>query len=217
MHRTILAAACLASACSSSVQNDPIPIPPEQLTVATLSGPLCRDKVCRCRTDEASAGTPDAGFKRFEFRLGPTGDELWATVGDMVLYKSRERATDCFYIDLLPGTHRVSLRARGESGFGAALAVSELGVKGPWWYDTFAFTCGAPGLCDQETLRAWKASIAELGSKHDPCGSTKIAGVTWQTGTMPDDLHPGEMLLQFTLQVYEFVPEHGPGDESCAR
>ncbi len=204
------------AACSSSAQYDPIPAPPEPATVATLSGPLCRANACTCRTDDAAAGLPEEGFKRFEFRMGPSDNELWATVGDMTLYKSRERATDCFYVDLPPGNHPVTFRASGANGFGAAIEVSELGAKGPWWYDTFDFLCGAPGLCDRETLASWKSKFLERGNKQDPCGSTKITALTWQTGTMPDNLHPSDILLRFTMQVYKFSPENAPGAEACA-
>jgi hypothetical protein len=120
-------------------------------------------------------------------------------------------------VDLLPGRHDVTIRARGADGFGARLAISELGAAGPWWYETFEFSCGAPGLCDQETLRSWRANITAYKEKHDPCGSTKIKNLQWQTGTMPDNRHPGEILVQLTLQVYEFVPEYPSGDESCPR
>lgn len=214
------ALATAATACSGTPSNyEPIPDPPQSQTVAQLAGPLCQGQYCKCRSldDDAAPGIPDGKHKRFEFRMGPTDNELWATLEDQILYKSRERAMDCFYIDLLPGRYDVSIRARGDNGFGARLKISELGTKGPWWYDTFEFSCGAPGLCDKETLRNWKAEITRYKEKHDPCGSTKVKDVTWRTGTMPDNWHPSDIQLQLTLQVYDFVPEYGPGDETCAR
>jgi hypothetical protein len=213
----LLASLCGALGCSSSVKHEAIPQPPESRTTATLRGPLCKDQVCTCRSDDAAPGVPDKGLKRFELKLGPSDNELWATVDDMVLYKSREHAEDCFYVDLGAGDHKVSLRARGDNGFGAKVTISELGAAGPWWYDTFEFSCGAPGMCDQETLAAWKKAIAGFAQKHDPCGSTKIKGITWQTGTMPDNIHPNDIRVELTMQVYEFAPQYGPGDEHCAR
>lgn len=211
---------CAAAACSGAPSNyEPIPDPPGPQTVAELAGPLCQGQFCKCRSldDAAAPGQAEGKYKRFEFRLGPTNNELWATVENSTLYKSRERAMDCFYVDLLPGRHDVSIRAQGDNGFGARLKISELGAKGPWWYDTFEFSCGAPGLCDQETLRNWKNQITAYKEKHDPCGSTKVKGVTWQTGVMPDNRHPSDIRIELTLQIYEFAPENAPGDEGCQR
>lgn len=204
------------AACAGSQKYEPLPDPPQPETRATLSGPLCDASGCRCRSAADEAGEPPPDFKRFEFQLGPTSNEFWVTVDDMVLYKTKQRAESCFYLDLRPGEHRVTLRASGEEGFGARVAVSEQGAEGPWWYDTFEFSCGAPGRCDKDTLDAWKKRTDQLGSKHDPCGSTKISGVTWQTGKMPDLRHPSDILLELTLDVYRFTPENPPGADECA-
>jgi hypothetical protein len=32
---------------------------------------------------------------------------------------------------------------------------------------------------------------------------------------MPDNIHPSEIRVELTMQVYEFAPEYGPGDDSC--
>jgi len=217
MPRPLVLCAVLLAACSSSAKYEPIPEPPPPQTAATLSGPLCQDKVCTCRgNDDAAPGVPEAGHKRYEFHLGPSDNDVWATVDDMVLYKSREHAEDCFYVDLLPGNHKVTVRARGDNGFGARLTISEQGAAGPWWYSTFEFVCGAPGLCDKETLEAWKKQITSYKEKHDPCGSTKVRGVEWQHGRMPDNIHPSDLLLELTLQIYKFVPDKPPGDENCS-
>lgn len=214
-----IAALLLAAACSGSQSAPRIPEPPAPETRATLAGPLCESDGCRCKSATGDdAGTPAEGVKRYEVVLGPSENQLWATVDDMVLYKSRERATECFYVDLRPGKHAVTLRAHEEDHFGARLKIAEQGKASLWWYDTFDFYCGAPGLCSLEGLDSWKADAARFEQgKHDPCGSTLIRGVTWQTGTVPDLLHPSELLLELTLDVYEFVPEQPPGHESCAK
>jgi len=207
------------AACSSSpAPYEPVPEPPRPQTEAKLAGSLCKDRVCTCRGGDPEApGVPDegSGLKRYEFHLGPSDNEMWATVDEMVLFKSREHAEDCFYVDLAPGSHKVTLRARGDNGFGARMAISEQGAKGPWWYSTFEFVCGAPGLCDRDTLDAWKKKITAYKEKHDPCGSTKILGVGWQHGRMPDNIHPNDLLLELTLKVYKFVPDKPPGDANC--
>jgi hypothetical protein len=213
-----IAAALGAASCSGSQRMERIPDPPAPMTHATLSGPLCeRGGACRCRQDGEDAGEPGPDHKRFEFRLGPTSSDFWVTVGDMVLYKSKQRAQECFYVDLRPGRHKVALRATGPQGFGAGMTISEFGAEGSWWYDTFEFTCGAPGLCDQETLAAWKRRKEGLGNLHDRCGSVKVTGITWRTGEMPDMLHPSDLLLELVLEIHDFAPTRPPGDESCVR
>lgn len=188
---------------------------PDKLTLGTLSGPLCKDNACRCAEPGDDPGLADKeGFKRYEFRIGPADNELWVTVGDMVLYKGIEQATECFYIDLATGKHPVLLRARKQNGFAARLEVSELGPKGR--YDTFIFACGSPGTCTIDTLREWRASLAKYKrSIHDPCGSTRIRNVQWQSGEAPDRIHPEEIELGLVLDIYDFDPRHESGHPEC--
>lgn len=190
---------------------------PARMTRATLAGPLCdgAEIACRCREPGADAGSPAPGRKRYEIRIGPAEDELWAAVDDMLLYKSKERAEECFYVDLRPGKHPVTLRAEGAQGFGARLTISEQGTQG--WYDTFDFQCGAPGRCAMTDLRDWIDGLSRYRrGVHDPCGSTKIRDVRWQAGRTPDLVHPDALQLDLVLDVYRFAPAHPPGDPACA-
>jgi hypothetical protein len=189
---------------------------PPRITSATLAGPLCEGQQCRCREPGREPGLAQRpGTKRFELRLGPVENELWVRVNGMVLYKSPERATECFYIDLPTGKHSVSVRAKGEYGFAARLAISEIGAQGR--YETFDFACGGPGMCAQSQIKEWRASLARYKrGAHDPCGSTKIREVQWQSGKMPDKIHPSELQLDFALQVYDFTPERPSGHPTCA-
>lgn len=221
--RAVLVGAAVAAAgCAGAQRPAPIPRPPAPATRATLVGPLCDAGHCKCRQDVpgGDAGKPPKGRKRYEIRLGPTGNELWATVDDMVLYKSKERATACFYVDLTPGAHAVTLRAHEPHGFGARIAISELGAKGPWWYHTFLFDCGAPGTCDRNELAEFRTQVVrvEHSERHlfDPCGSTKVRRIHWQIRRMPDDLHPSDLLLRLVLDVYKFAPQHPSGNPACA-
>ncbi|MEM9489928.1 MAG: hypothetical protein AAGC55_12340 [Myxococcota bacterium] len=206
----------LLGACSgaSGEGRDFSPIP-EPITTATLSGPRCQDGACTCRTLDLSAGLPDEpDRKRFEFIVGPADNELWVMVGDMVLYKSYERAKDCFYIDLPPGKHPVKLRAKGSQGFAARLTVLEMGKLGE--YDTLEFICGGPGLCEVQTLKNWQASLATYKrNAHDPCGSTKIRDLRWNSGPAPNRVHPLELELDFVLDVYRFEPKRPSGHPAC--
>ncbi|MEZ4399603.1 MAG: hypothetical protein R3B06_06275 [Kofleriaceae bacterium] len=194
--------------------------PPAAATVATLAGPLCDGQGCRCRDLDApgdgGAGVPDGG-KRFELRLGPSEHELWATVDDMVLYKSRARAEACFYVDLAPGDHRVGLRASNPGGVSAGLTVAEYAPAQQSWYATFGFDCGTPGVCSYDELDAYKASLEKFRRNiHDPCGSVKVNGLAWDTDVAPDTVHPGNLAVGLVLEVYGFEPKHPHGDPACA-
>ena len=213
------AAVVVCGACGPSTTPAPrVPEPPEALTRATLVGPRCASGLsCTCREPGADAadseGSPPAPpYKRFEVRVGPHPNDLWVTVADNVLYKSRERGVECFYLDLVPGKHPVTVRGRGEGGVAAVVAISERSAGGPWWYPTFFFDCGQGGVCDAEGYEVWKAGLSAFSRNlHAPCGSTKIRNIQWQTGRMPDGLHPSDIELRLLLDVYEFETSEAPG------
>jgi hypothetical protein len=223
----LVAAAVLVATGCGGAESVMQPLPP-RVTRGTLVGPLCQgdDVKCTCREPGKDIGPPEPGYKRFEIRLGPTGNELWLTLGDMVLYKSGERAEECFYVDLRPGRHALSLQAEGERGFAARVVVAEQAAQpteaqaeevASGWYDTFVFGCGAPGHCSMAALDEWHAWVkSRRGKVHDPCGSTKVRGLRWQTGRVPDRQHPDALELDLVLDVYQFTPAHGPGDPACA-
>jgi hypothetical protein len=209
-------AVAIVAGCGGAEQPVMRPLP-ERVTRATLVGPLCdgEDVKCTCREPGQDIGAPELGSKRYEIRLGPTGNELWATLGDMVFYKSAERAEECFYVDLRPGRHPVSLRAHGERGFSARLVVAEQAVQG--WYDTFVFDCKTPGHCSMADLDEWHAWVeSRAGKVYDPCGSTKVRDLRWQTGRVQELNYPDALQLDLVLDVYKFTPEHGPGEPACA-
>ena len=190
------------------------------MTQGALAGPLCSGSSgdhCKCRdlgaAGDGGAGVPEAGQKRFEVRIA-SPQALWATVGGSQLYKSPEQAENCFYIDLAPGEVPVELRASNADGVSAKWTIRELGSQTKSWYETFSFACGSPGVCSFEELDDMKAEQAH--AKRDPCGSVKVKGVTWDTGKAPDQLHPSELLVRATLQVYKFEPDK-PHGEVCGK
>jgi hypothetical protein len=213
--------ALLGVGCGGSGSKSPgatMPELPGRYTKATLAGPLCSGNECSCQQDPGSAGKPaGSAVKRFEFVLGPSDNELWATVDGMVLYKSKERAKECFYVDLsAPGEHPVTVRGTGEAGFGVRLQVRELASGSNDQYETFDFQCGAPGACRADQLADYRASLDKYKrGLHDPCGSTKVKKLSWITGRLPDGRSPANLHVSFTLDTYEFAPKHPPGDDSC--
>lgn len=207
----------LIAACSGGNRQIDIGAPPGKASRGTFSGPLCTGEECTCRSltaaGDGGAGTPGEGQKRFEVRL-KSPNQLWAKVGDNVMYKSPERPEACFYIDLPSGDTKVELRASEPNGVSAAWEIHELGTNTKSWYDTLTFECGNPGVCSFEELDGKKAELND--PKHDRCGSVKVKGITWDTGRSPDQLHPSELLVTATLDVYRFVPSR-PHGEDCSK
>jgi hypothetical protein len=216
-----LSLVALAIGCSGGAQQIAIGPPPPRMTQATLAGPLCQQDHCACRDANAAAdggvGVPTApGTKRFEVRMGPSSQELWATIAGRTLYKSPERPEACFYVDLPAGDMPIELRGSDKDGVSAAWTIRELGAATKTWYDTFAFSCGSPGVCSFDELDSEKQALARRDNNtFDACGSTKVKSLTWDTGKAPDQLHPSELLVRLHLHVYKFAPAKAHGDPGC--
>jgi len=209
-------------ACSGTAHQIEIGPPPPKMTQGVLSGPLCDGEQCKCRdlnaAGDGGAGLPqDATHKRFEVRL-TSPQELWATVGTTRLYKNAERAEACFYVDLPAGETPVELRMSDKSGAAGQWAIRELGTKTKSYYDTFLFNCGVPGVCSFESLDDTKREYAAMKKgNHDPCGSTKLKGISWDHSKAPDGEHPTDVLVKLRLDVYKFAPWKAHGDATCGK
>ncbi len=201
-------------ACSGGAHQIEIGAPPARTTQGTFAGPLCSGASCKCRDASApgdgGAGVPTDGSKRFEIRL-TSAQQLWIKVRDNLMYKSPERPEECFYIDLPSGESVVEMRASEPNGVAGEWSIRELGTQTKSWYDTFTFNCGQPGVCSFEELREKRAEYGD--PKRDRCGSVKAKGVVWDTGRSPDQLHPSELAVKVTLDVYKFVPDRPHGDD----
>jgi hypothetical protein len=208
---------CFTAACSGGTHQIEIGAPPAKMTQGTFSGPLCTGAACTCRNASAAgdggAGVPTDGTKRFEIRM-TSPQQLWMKVRDNSMYKSPERPEECFYIDLPVGESEVELRASEPNGVAGEWSIKELGTQTKSWYDTFTFNCGQPGVCSFDELREKKAEYGD--PKRDRCGSVKIKGLVWDTGRSPDQLHPSELAVKVTLNVYKFVPDRPHGDD-CSK
>ena len=203
--------------CGGDRHQIAIGAPPGKTTEAVLAGPLCEGDHCKCRSGADDAGQAPEGQKRFEIRL-KSAQQLWATVRGNKLFKSAEAPEACFYVDLPAGDSPVELRASDPNGVSAEWQISELGAKTKSWYDTFRFECGNPGVCSFDEIAGHKAEYATMKrGLHDPCGSTKLEGLSWDTGKAPDNQHPSELLVRLTLDVYKFAPDKAHGDETCGK
>lgn len=209
-------------ACSGGVQSIEVGAPPPRATRGLLSGPLCDGERCACRdpgaSEDGGVGVPDdSSHKRFEIRL-TSPQELWATVGTTRLYKSPSPQEACFYVDLPTGETPVELRASDSAGAAGTWEIRELGTETKSFYDTFRFNCGVPGMCSLDELDAIKKAYgAKPNSVQDPCGSTKIKGLTWTHSRPPDGMHPTDLIVRLRLDVYRFVPSKPRGDSTCGK
>jgi hypothetical protein len=202
--------------CGGDRQQIAIGAPPAKATEAVLAGPLCTGDRCKCRSGADDAGEPAPGQKRFEIRL-KSAQQLWMTIHGMRLYKSAEAPEACYYVDLPSGDTPVEMRASDANGVSAEWTISEYGSKAKTWYDTFRFECGNPGVCSFDEIASKKAEYGGLPrGLHDACGSTRLKGISWDTGKAPDNEHPSELLVRLTLDVYKFLPEKAHGDD-CAK
>lgn len=219
MKRTIVVLA-VAGGCGGTAHQG-LPPAPAPTTSGVLAGPLCSGEHCGCRPENApadgGAGVPDSpNRKRYEIHLGPSPHELWLTFAGTVLYKSAERADECFYVDLGTGDHPMEFRARNPDGVSAAFHIREYGVKAKSWYKTFDFACGSPGVCSFAEMDGMKDDQAlHKRNLRDPCGSTKIKGVAWDHGKAADQEHPSDLRVKLDLDVYKFAPWRPSGDPQC--
>ena len=207
----------LVAACSGGNRQLDIGSPPAKASRGTFSGPLCTGAECQCRNltspADGGAGVPTDTQKRFEIRM-KSPNQLWAKIADNYMYKSAERPEACFYIDLPSGDTPLELRASEANGVSASWTIRELGSVTKSWYESFNFDCGNPGVCSFEELDTKKAEFTD--PKRDRCGSVKVKGIVWDTGRSPDQLHPSELLVKATLDVYKFVPTR-PHGEDCSK
>lgn len=206
--------------CGGSRQQLEIgPVPPRS-TSGVLVGPLCKDGHCACRNagpGDGGAGTPSDKRKRFEIRLA-SAQELWLKTPETNIYKTAEKAEECFYVDLAPGDQPLELRASNDAGVSAELTIREYGTKSQSWYDTFKFSCGHPGVCSFNDLDAAMGVYRDMPKKgvFDACGSVKVKGLTWDHGKDPDHEHPSNLVVRLTLGIYKYEPDK-PHGEDCSR
>ncbi|MCA9239573.1 MAG: hypothetical protein KDA37_05215 [Planctomycetales bacterium] len=214
--RLLLLFLCCTTACASAPGATLAPLPSPQ-TQALLVGPTCNPSGCECVASAEQAGIPDAGKKRYEVHVGPMEHALWVRVGDQILYKDESRAERCFYLDLAEGRHDVIAQAYNNTAIGFQLQVSELNAAHKSRYDTYQFQCGGPGPCDPFDLREYAQANRFPNNLRDPCGSTKVRGVRWETKRLPDGENLAQLELHFTLDIAGFSPKHPSGAPACAR
>ena len=228
----LLVAGCAGSSASGpagSGANAAAPAPLEEPGArnANLAGTRCASGVpCQCRDrkgDPAEKTPPDADHKRFEIRLSAAGGG--ATLDSPTLGHFAAGADEaCFYIDVLPGTtSEVTFTAREAgraSGISPVLEIAEYGPKGPWWYDILALRCAGPaGRCNRDAADAWGAEAkTRKRGRIDPCGSTVISRLLWDTSGGVGDRELGlfrDFTLTFSIEVKRFATQFKPGSTEC--
>ena len=227
----------LASCASSSSPGPTINRAPEApagapigspgTTTANLVGARCKGGVCTCRKrdgDRREAEPPDADHKRFEIRVGAQGGPAALQSPTLGTFNGGGEAESCFYIDVLPGTRHavtfVAREGRAEGGVSPTLSIAEYGPKGPYWYDVVEVRCsGAGGRCTREAADDWGAVARKRRrGRIDPCGSTVITQLNWETSGGMSDRDTGffrDFTVTFEMEVKKFATQFAPGSTEC--
>jgi hypothetical protein len=196
---------------------------------ANLAGARCRrgaGEPCSCRDkrgDAAENPPPDEGHKRFEIRMSSEGGGAMLDSPTLGHFAARETEA-CFYIDVVPGITSdvtfVTKEASPGKGIGPTLEINEYGAKGPWWYRILEVHCSGPGgRCNRDSADAWGEDIkTRKRGRIDPCGSTVITRLNWNTTGGVGDPELGlfrDFLVTFTMEVKRFATQFRPGATEC--
>jgi hypothetical protein len=230
-------AGCAGTSASSGAApggpGAPPSVEPPGARDANLAGARCTggpSAPCTCRAKNGGVGEvaektpPDADHKRFEIRLAAVGGG--ATLDSPTLGHFSAGADEtCYYIDVLPGTTQaVTFTARAatkEGGIAPSLELAEYGPKGPWWYDILQVRCdaGPGGRCNREAADTWSAEAkTRKRGRIDPCGSTVISHLHWDTSGGTGDREMGifrDFVVDFTMEVKRFETQFQPGSTEC--
>jgi hypothetical protein len=146
---------------------------------------------------------PPTGTRRYEVKLATAPGVAWVAIDGKRAYKAKDPHAACYRVDLAPGEHQVVLRAAETGGsIGLEVEMFEHDATGGHWYEVFGVTCGLPGVCDGDALRAWKDRVvADRKHMTDPCSGARPRGILWKAGQKPDGVHPTDVELSFTLHV----------------
>jgi hypothetical protein len=131
---------------------------------------------------------------RTEIALGAEHGAVWATLGGERMYTT---SRECFALPALAAPQTVVLRARADGGQGGVGLSARLTHGGR---EALAVTCGDPGRCTVETLRAWAASRPHA----DACAGAVIRSLRWDSGG-GDGVTPDDVEIRF-----EIVPRTPP-------
>jgi len=220
-----LMAVLMASGCAPAEKT--VVSLPQKTTLVSTSTRCSPDGTCRCRDMDAAEGQTEdnlpAGHKRFEFRLPRTTSALWVSVAGLgTYYKPPQNVLPaCFYLDLPPGEHRVSIHSERkdmEVGLQTGLSIFEYGPKdGPHWYRSLEFVCGGGNKCTKDEMESWITSQRALPrGVLDPCGSVMVRGAM-ASGRREERLLPEyvDLDVNFVLKVYAFETYRQPGSPEC--
>ena len=196
---------------------------------ANLAGGRCKNgpgEPCACRdlrdfTPENPP--PDEGHKRFEIRLSAEGGSATLDSPTLGHFAARDTET-CYYIDVISGTTSDVVMNAKETwpgkGMGPELSLSEYGPKGPYWYRILDVNCAGPNRrCNRDAADAWGADVkTRKRGRVDPCGSTVITHLGWDTSGGTGDPELGlfrDFTVKFTMEVKRFATQFRPGSTEC--
>ena len=212
-----------AAAAAAVAESPPAPV----LTTPTLAGARCQSGHCACRDRRAPATAetplPAEGYKRFEIRLAGEGGSAWLQSPGIGRVEAADKET-CFTVDVAAGTRYdvtfFAQEGRREGGVGPTLDIAEYGPKGPYWYEIVNVRCDGPGgKCTRDAADAWAVELrTRKRGRLDPCGSTVITGLKWETSGGASVREAGlfrDLTVTFTMEVKKFATQFAPGATEC--
>jgi hypothetical protein len=191
-----------------------------------LAGARCKGRhTCVCRLGhEAETDPPAEGMKRLEIRLAADGGAA-ALEGGLGRFESVGPQESCFYVDV-PAGHTADLAFsahadKPSAGVAPRFRMAEYGPKGPYWYEIIDVECkGQQGRCDRQGADAWAARNLKERKRGrlDPCGSTVVTKLAWNTSGGEADRDSGffrDLTVRFALEVKKFATQFAPGSTEC--
>ncbi len=195
---------------------------------APLVGARCDgQRTCRCRpagSQDLETPPPTEGTKRLELRLSAADGEATLSSPTMGSFQASGAQDTCFYIDVVSGSTNewtyTANAANKTTGFLPRFSLSEYGQSGPYWYDIVAAECrGETGRCDRAGAEQWMTTASRRKrGRIDPCGSTVVSGLHWDTTGGQADRDGGlyrDFTVNFILEVKKFRTQFPPNSTEC--
>ena len=170
---------------------------------------------------DVETAPPPEGHKRYEIRTGRGDDTMRITIEGVGTFVKSGPTPDarCIYVDLPAGAFRLRYHvtaANPSQGAEPRLRISEYSPRWKRWYRTFAFRCtdGSQPCTKDLAADMFAVLTKQTDGKFDPCGSTRVQGMHFDTDRAPEAA-VGDFNLTLVLNIYKFPPRFPPDTARC--
>lgn len=199
-----------------------------------VAGTRCKNGRCTCRAgrDNRELAPPPEGSKRFEIRVWADGGKAVLKSAELGVFGGGGPEPTCYYVDIPEGSKQevqfVAMEGQTGGGIAPGLSIAEYGPTQPadrkgdpaYWYDILKVGCsGQNGRCDRWAADDWaKTARQRKRGRLDPCGSTVISHLEWETTGGLGDRDGGyfrDFTVKFGMEVKRFPTQFAPGATEC--